>query len=142
MPIHEAVVHKMNIRPFHMFTHQGCRCVINIEEMRAQSVDENTAAMLAKLDTEPGAELPSGMAEQLGKLDLIANGGRRTRKQDKKEPIPIVNMSLFLTQSCNLNCTYCYGGGGEYGSGGSLDEKTAYQAVDWLIEQSAEIKKI
>ena len=94
MPKHVAVVHKMKIRPFHMFTHRCCRCVINIEEMRAQAVDENTAAMLAKLDAEPGAALPSSMAEQLGKLDLIANGGRRTRKQDKKEPVPIVNMPL------------------------------------------------
>ncbi len=133
---------KMNIRPFHLFEHRGCRCVIDIEEMRAQSVDENTAGVLGKFNAESGAALQSGMAEHLRKLGLIANGGGQAKNQVKKEPVPIVNMALFLTQSCNLNCIYCYGEGGTYGGGGSLKEKTAYQAVDWLIEQSGKRKKI
>jgi len=133
---------KMNIKPFHLFEHQGYRCVINIEEMRAQSVDENTAGVLDRLNAESDAALQSGMAEHLTKLGLIANGGGQAKNDVKKESVPIVNMALFLTQSCNLNCIYCYGEGGEYGSGGSLEEKTAYQAVDWLIERSGKKRKI
>lgn len=55
---------------------------------------------------------------------------------------PIVNMSLFLTQSCNLRCVYCYGDGGAYGRGSDMDEATAFRAVDWLIEHSGTRKNI
>lgn len=127
--------------PFHLFEHQGRRCVINIEEMRAQSVDEDTTGVLDKLNAESNAALQSGMAEQLTKLGLIANGGGQAKNDVKKEPAPIVNMALFLTQSCNLNCIYRYGEGREYVSGGSLEEKTAYQAADWLIERSGKKKR-
>jgi len=110
--------------------------------MRAQSVDENTAGVLEKLKAESGNALQSGISEQLRKLGLIPDGGRPAKREGKKEPVPIVNMALFLTQSCNLNCIYCYGEGGAYGSGGNLEERTAYQAVDWLIGQSGKMKKI
>ncbi len=132
----------MQIKPFHLFEQKGCRCLINIEDMSAQSVDEKTFVLLEKLNVESGTALQSGTAEHLSRLGLITDAGGQTRKEIKKDPIPIVNMPLFLTQSCNLNCTYCYGAGGGYGSGGSLDEKTAFQAVDWLIEQSGKQKKI
>ncbi len=129
-------------KPFHLFEHKGCRCLINIEEMRAQSVDENTFDLLEVLNAESGAALQSGTVEYLSKLGLLADAEGQTGREAKKESIPLTNMPLFLTQSCNLDCTYCYGAGGEYGGGGSLDEKTAFQAVDWFIEQSGNQKKI
>ncbi|NTW83237.1 MAG: SPASM domain-containing protein [Chlorobiaceae bacterium] len=43
-------------------------------------------------------------------------------------------IALFVTQICNLRCTYCYGGAGEYGNRGVMDETTALRAVDWLLE--------
>ncbi len=135
-------VNKTNIKPFHLFEHHGCRCVINIEEMRALSVDDNTAVVLKKLHANSKADLQVDMTEHIRKLGLMTNGSGQSKKAVDKEPVPIVNMALFLTQSCNLNCIYCYGEGGAYGSGGSLEEKTAYQAVDWLIEQSGKMKKI
>ncbi|MEQ8190647.1 MAG: nif11-like peptide radical SAM maturase, partial [Candidatus Eremiobacterota bacterium] len=67
---------------------------------------------------------------------------KTTKAKKTAAPVPIVNMCLFLTQSCNLKCIYCYGEGGEYGTGGNMEQKTAFQAVDWLIEQSGKMKKI
>ncbi len=55
---------------------------------------------------------------------------------------PIVNIALFVTQECNLNCVYCYGEGGNYGSSGHMASNTAKKAVDWLVEQSGEVKKL
>ncbi|MCP4289395.1 MAG: nif11-like peptide radical SAM maturase [Gammaproteobacteria bacterium] len=133
---------KMQVKPFHLFEQKGCRCLINIEDMSTQSVDEKTFVLLEKLNAESGTALQSGTAEHLGRLGLIAEVGDQARKEVKKETIPLTSIPLFLTQSCNLNCTYCYGAGGKYGSGGNLDEKTAYQAVDWFIEQSGKQKKI
>jgi len=74
---------------------------------------------------------------------LISKVEGESKKNKKREPAPIVSMKLFLTQSCNLRCIYCYGDGGEYGAGGSsIEEKTAFQAVDWLLEQSGKMKKV
>ncbi len=112
------------IKPYHLFNHQGSWYAINVQEMSAAIIDDATAGMLETINTEQPVRIESHTEEQL------------------KEFIPVVNMSLFLTQSCNLRCVYCYGDGGKYGDGGNMEEKTAFQAVDWLVEQSGKIKKL
>lgn len=112
-------------RPFHLLSRNRHRYVIVIEEMRAQAVDDDTAALLEPLIDETNPALPSDLVKRLAALDLIADEKEGAGKQGKKELPPIVNMALFLTQSCNLRCIYCYGNGGGYGSGGNLNEKTA-----------------
>lgn len=116
---------KKVIMPFHLFTHHGRRYVLDVEAMRAGTIGEEIAAASEIAAAEPDTPPASGVAGNL-----------------KRGPVPITTMALFLTQSCNLNCIYCYGEGGEFGSGGSMEEKTALQAVDWLIEQSGEAVKL
>lgn len=44
---------------------------------------------------------------------------------------------IMVTQTCNLACTYCYGGGGTYGSPNKLmSEKDALRAVDIMLERA------
>ncbi|TGE36585.1 nif11-like peptide radical SAM maturase [Desulfosporosinus fructosivorans] len=134
---------KKNIMPFHLFHYQGNHYVINIETMSTRSVDEITIRALNTISTEPEMLLTSGMEEDLKKLGLISDVKEKSTKTPQKEPFPIINMKLFLTQSCNLKCIYCYGDGGEYGAGGSsMQEKTAFQAVEWLLEQSGKMKRL
>jgi uncharacterized protein len=57
-------------------------------------------------------------------------------------PFPVLNLALFLTQTCNLRCLYCYGEGGEYGERGVMDEETAHAAVDWLLANSFDEKTV
>jgi len=133
------------IKPFHLFHHQDSRYIINIEEMSSSAIDETTAIAMGKMMAEPTAALEFPIEEQLKKLGLLAKGQEQTpkvKKDTKQEPYPVVNLSLFLTQSCNLKCVYCYGDGGGYGTGGNMEEKTAFQAVDWLLGQSGKIKKL
>lgn len=133
---------KKDITPFHLFHHQGGHYLINIENMRASSVEEIDAQTLNLIITEPKVSLTAGMEADLKRLGLISEAGEKSKKTAKRESFPIVKMMLFLTQSCNLKCAYCYGDGGKYGAGGSMDEKTAFQAVDWLLEQSGKMKKL
>lgn len=114
-----------NIMPFHMFEYQDKNYVINIENMTANSISEETDNEL-KL-TKENPQLPLSQD-----LEILK----------KKKLDPIVNMALLVTQSCNLRCIYCYGDGGEYGTGGSMEDKTAFKAIDWLIKQSGEAKKL
>ena len=53
---------------------------------------------------------------------------------------PIRSIALLVTQNCNLACTYCYGNKGTYGSSGHMNSETARKAIDWLIEQSGELR--
>jgi uncharacterized protein len=39
------------------------------------------------------------------------------------------SITLMVAQKCNLRCTYCYGGDGEYGAPGVLDQQTAMTVV-------------
>ena len=135
-------MHKKDIMPFHLFHHHGNHYVINIENMRVSSVDKITVKVLEMIFNKPETLLTSDMEEALKKLGLIYDGREKIENTAKVEHPSIINMALLLTQSCNLRCIYCYGDGGEYGIGGSMEEKTAWQAVDWLIEQSGKVKKI
>ena len=102
------------IRPFHVFQHEGTNYVIDIEKMQASAVDGTAAETLRK--AELGSERPPSSLERA----------------------TICSMALFVTQACNLRCVYCY----EEKTNGYMDEKTAFQAVDWLFRQAGNIKKI
>ncbi len=111
-------------------------------DMRAGAVDDDCARILARLANAPGTPADSRMAEQFKQLGLLAVEAPVKKKEKIGESVPVVNAVLFLTQSCNLKCVYCYGDGGGYGAGGTMTESTAFRAVDWLIEQSDKMKKI
>ena len=48
----------------------------------------------------------------------------------------LTTMALMISQRCNLNCVYCYGGNGTHGHASEMSEPTARAAVDWLLEQA------
>jgi uncharacterized protein len=51
---------------------------------------------------------------------------------------PAHALSLAVAQKCNLGCTYCYAGQGEFGGKArNMDEIVARQSVDWLLDQAA-----
>lgn len=48
-------------------------------------------------------------------------------------------VTLFLTNACNLRCTYCYASAGEYK--GSMDMPTALAAVELIVKNALELNK-
>lgn len=115
---------KPEIKPFHVFQYDGGNYVIDIEKMQASAVDDLTAETIRGVSPDSEEPLPSGPEENL--------------KKKKQEFPPIVSMALFVTQACNLRCIYCY----EKKTNGRMEEKTAFQAVDWLLGQAGNMKKI
>ena len=55
---------------------------------------------------------------------------------------PVAGMDLFIAQSCNLACRYCYGKSGTYGDRGLMSAATALRAVDWLFEVSGPVRTL
>lgn len=132
----------MKLKPFQLGNHQGHRYMINIEGMHAHPIDEKVANLLQHVIDNGDPFSRSQSKEQLLALGLLSPKNKNAIQKAQKDPAPIVNAAFFLTQSCNLRCLYCYGEGGEYGHKGNMEEKTALQAVDWLIKQSGKVKKI
>lgn len=135
-------MNKKRLKQYHQFQHLGRQYVLNVAEMHAHAVDEAVARTLTRLTTAPAEPMDTLEEEQLATLGLLADGGPQKQKAAKRAPVPVVSATLFLTQSCNLKCTYCYGDEGKYGAGGKMTEQTAFRAVDWLIEQSGKMKQI
>lgn len=138
----------MTLLPYHRFDHNGRSYVFNIERMFAGRVSKGTAAALDRRAAAPDAPLSAEAQEELKALRLErdrawqereAEAGART--ETPQEP-PLVNIALFVSQECNMRCTYCYGSSGEYGTRGLMEEATALRAVDWLLEQSGEEKEV
>lgn len=127
----------------HTFDRNGRRFVINIEQMTASEARTETDALPQKpaipLLTDTGI-LPTDPPGAFGTTDRRKEPSGDAPSGKRLEPV--VNMGLFLTQTCNLKCIYCYGDGGSYGSGGDIAEETAFRAVDWLMEQSCSLKRV
>lgn len=130
----------MLIKPFHAFEHLGRKCVINVDNMTANIVGEATAIALKDVDDKMKALSELRNNEELEKLELFSNESSLLKKSD--EYIPVSNLALFVTQSCNLRCVYCYGDGGGYGGSGDMSPEVAMKAIDWLIEQSGKVKSL
>ena len=137
-----AVTGKRSVKPFHLFEHRGVHCLINVEDMTVKRVDSNVADMLASIQDDVDHQWAPAAAEILRSLKIITDGPRNPRKKVRPKPVPVTHLTLFLTQSCNLDCVYCYGGAGEYGNRTQMSEATAFRSVDWLIAQSGDRKEI
>ena len=130
----ESMDRGLRLKPFHVGNHQDHRYMVNIEEMEACPIDEETADLLKQVNDNGDSFWRSQNKEELQALGLISQKRKEAARKAPKDPVPIVNAALFLIQSCNLRCVYCYGEGGEYGHKGNMEEKTAFQAVDWVNE--------
>lgn len=64
-----------------------------------------------------------------------------SKNTDKRKVIK--RITLHVSNDCNLRCTYCFGGGGNYNKPRSLmTEQTAKEFVDFCIEQFERVERI
>ena len=57
---------------------------------------------------------------------------------------PLHALSLAISQSCNMGCSYCYAGQGEFGTGAasSMNAEMAFKAVDLLLKDKTAGDKV
>lgn len=131
----------MKLRPYHRFDVDGGVCLINIEKTAAVLIDPSLARRVDELHRRPDLEPDPETAARLRELDLIAPDNDPGPRPSKAVSLPVISLSLFVTQECNFDCVYCYGDGGSYGSNGHMDRETAFKAVDWLIDQAPQAQE-
>ncbi|MBL6956671.1 MAG: nif11-like peptide radical SAM maturase [Chlorobium phaeobacteroides] len=132
----------MNFKAHHKFVHRGKRYVLNIEDMAASMIGDDTWRVLQAAPSFAFPRLSQEAGRDLRRLDLIASENKEAVESANTTSTPIRNIALFITQNCNLACTYCYGKEGGYGSSGHMNSATARKAIDWLIKQSGDIKTL
>lgn len=130
------------LKPFHLFSDADGSILINIQDMSAVPLSETSQKQLNQLTNLLNNSPNKSELELLDKLGLLYSNISPEKKPTEKVSTPILNMSLFLCQKCNLDCVYCYGEAGTFRSESEMDEKTAFQAVDWFIKQSEKKVKL
>ena len=135
------------LRQWHAFSYRGHDYLVNLERPCFGRVTSVFLELLRTLRTNPSKVPSPEELAPLKRLDLLVplrpgDSSPRQRNQptaaESPSPstVPISQVNLMISQECNMRCIYCYGGGGEYNSRGRMDRRTAFRAVDWLIEQA------
>lgn len=134
------------LRRWHTFTRNGQSYIYSIERGVSNKVTDGTVALLRSLENNPDLPLTEDEEIELLKLELVQTPDEPLfdpvqERTALLKPTPVTSLTLFVAQQCNSRCVYCYGGAGEYGDAGLMDEQTAFTSVDWLISQAWQFSK-
>ena len=126
----------------------GEHCLFLVEEMTARPVGAALAKAIADLTPGFSTLVPDSLMQALRGCGLVDKDEQAAEAEANDEcpsapaPFAVTSIALFLTQTCNLRCVYCYGEGGEYGERGTMDEQTALAAVDWLLANCSDARTV
>jgi uncharacterized protein len=128
----------------HMFEHAGNTYLLHVDDMKAFKINNALSTEINAM-VQAGTDLNSGIDEMMStalhQLNLLDQNVRE--KVSAVTPkVPVTHVSLNISQSCNMDCIYCYGGGGEYGKKGNMRLDVAKATVDWLIAKSGTSNRI
>lgn len=141
----------VQLREFHVFSCDGDLLFVDVGKMTARQITPRTAAAIRRAASPFCDLIPESVMLELRALDL-ATGAKDDRpdpppagepaESTGKVKFPVVNISLFLAQECNMRCIYCYGDGGGYAGKGMMSQETALKAVDWLMANAGSEAKV
>lgn len=138
------------LKEYHIVEREGEFTLFRVRDMAAVPISEPLTEAIVQLMPSPGRLIPDGFMQVLRGVGLVAEeeekpvlppAGEEAASEAPAGPA-VVNIALFVTQICNMRCVYCYGKGGEYGERGVMTRETAFQAVDWLMENSLNAKTV
>lgn len=129
----------------HTFTVQGDYFAFDSVSGALHQLDEAAFSVVGRAIKNDGVVVAKDRDTELGRavIGLINDGElfvpERTYTTAELYPddTRIKAMCLNLCHDCNLRCTYCFAGTGDYGGPrGLLSEEVGKKAIDFLIEQS------
>ncbi|WP_428559941.1 MAG: radical SAM protein [Solidesulfovibrio sp. DCME] len=135
------------VRECHTFEYEGNVYLLDVQGLAAHAITPGLAALIGRLGADPSLLLPEAVLEKLRGLGIVVGEGDEAARSQAgpstgAAEFPVVSISLFVAQACNMRCVYCYGNGGEYAGGGMMDESTALRAIDWLMENSRSARQV
>ena len=136
------------LREHHLFGRDGAAYVYDPATMAVRPLPPGLDGLIGRLAANPGCLISAEAMTALEEAGLVDDGAPAAgtggappapapAEPEAAPPLrAVTSIALFVAQTCNLRCVYCYGEGGEYSEPGMMDEKTALAAVDWLIDNS------
>ena len=119
--------------------------IFEIDELTETLIEEMISPLAnAKGDFSRYSRLE--IAEAKAEIDaLIKEGVLFSAMPAHPEPVyrgVVKALCLNIAHVCNLRCTYCFAGDGQYGGAGIMDKGTAINAIDFLIAKSGSRKQL
>jgi uncharacterized protein len=122
----------------HLFDRDGRYFAINVGRHEAVELTESLYQCCAFLKSESNAKISEESLLSLVNMGLVKDIRRVASDlvSDVDEIAPDT-IALFVSQKCNLRCTYCFGVDGSYGDSSVMDDSVGALAVRRLFEWSA-----
>ncbi len=131
----------IQLNPYHLFQHDGRHVLINIDKMSACHIEDNAiTSMLQDLRRHYSTRVENIMEQRLKQLNLIPYQGNPYIERRQADS-PIGHVVLVVTHDCNMKCTYCCMDDSYKNIANvSMNSDTAFNSIDWLIEQSGDLE--
>lgn len=127
------------IHPFSVFTYRNQNILIDGQSLSTRKIKKSDFNILFKILNKNKEDLTLSEFKILKDKQLL----RKPQKSSNNISIPpLTHITLFISQKCNLKCTYCYGNKGEYGEEGFMNKQTAFKSIDLLIKLSKNSKDL
>lgn len=115
-----------------------------LKDHKPQSAEQIVQKLNGAFDPD---EIGVAIRELVGMEVLTEDGAVRRNSRTPGLPdwreLPLQTLVLHLVNECNLNCTYCYAGGGDYGKPmKTMNPATARRAIDFLLKESGGSQRI
>lgn len=114
-------------KDFHTFIKNGQPFLFLTKPVALFKIDAETHRVLRQVEAGESLSAFDGnrWAEAKAFIDAYCRKAPATRALRSPADITenVVGLYLFVSQECNLKCAYCYGGEGEYGNKGLMNEE-------------------
>ncbi len=130
------------LKSYHLFQHRGRHYCLNVDEMQAQALSKPETSLLESCSAAPDAQLSTEQITLLQKLRLWGDDAKQTQPKPLEPataPLPVISLTLILTEECNLGCVYCYG---QENNTGRMSQATALRAIDWFVGQAGNVQDL
>ncbi len=142
----------------HKYTLRGYTIVLDVYSGAVHILDGPAAELVDKLTPPLGDSCPAHLVEGLsqqfnpdiiqeayGELLALWQAGLLYSPDDYTSVVenlgtsPVKAMCLNVSHDCNLRCTYCFAGKGDYSQGRMvMTAETGMRAIDFLLSQSGD----
>ena len=112
------------------------------ENLNSAETINRISKKYGKIDLNEIIELLSDI-EELKKEGKLYTADKFSGVAAKKRISPLKAICMNVSHLCNMKCSYCFAGSGEYGGGeGLMPIGTGKRVIDFLIENSANRKNL
>lgn len=134
----------VDLKEFTAFEVEGRYYIVRVATLYSQTVTEEEYTWLVPLEGHFQTEVTDEQFETLNRLRLVETKPRTKEERYAREKRiaehalasikPFSAIELIVAQSCNMRCTYCFAGEGEYRNASMMSSEIAFRAIDEMAK--------